>query len=141
MAQVKLGKFKLEFASPKALNELTQGQFTEKVIWSYNDDPNSELVIDADNWHIECLSNGKTGKLIDWLVNEKTHQFAIKGEATSEDYVEIEYPFAVAMLGQLVDRTDLIRYLASLQKTFGQMKSDDKATNEIQNDINNNNFD
>lgn len=141
MAQVKLGKFKLEFASPKTLNELTQGQFAEKVVWGYNDVPNSELVVDADNWHIECPSNGKIGKLTDWLVNEKTYQFTLKGEATSDDYVEIEYPFAVAMLGQLVDRTDLIRYLASLQKVFGQMQSDNKTANEIQDNTNNNNLD
>ncbi|MDR1221367.1 MAG: hypothetical protein LBL07_00620 [Tannerella sp.] len=118
MTQAILGKFKLEFASPKLLNELQQGQYADKVVWNYHNTLDLELILDADDWHIECPANGKTGKLADWVVNEDTCQFALKDEEGIDNYTELEYPFAVAMLGQLVERTDLIRYLISLQEVL-----------------------
>lgn len=109
---------KLEFISPMILNTLKQGEFANKTTWTYYDNPNSELIIDVDKWQIICLSNGKCGGFSDWVVNEYKCQFALKKDIHGDGFIDIEFPFALAMLGQLFNRTELIAYLSSLQKIF-----------------------
>ena len=119
-----MAKFKLEFISPKVLNNLKSGQFASKVVWGYNNVPNTDLTIDTDDWNIECVMSSKKGNITEWLVNEETNQMILNSEENKDGYSEIEYPFAISMLGQLVDRTDLIRYLVSLQNTFDGLDKD-----------------
>jgi hypothetical protein len=51
----------------------------------------------------------------------------LNSETNKDGYSEIEYVFAVAMLGQLIDRSDLIRYLASLLDNFDREKPKDSV--------------
>lgn len=128
-----MSKIKLEFKSPKALNNLKQGEVLTKETWNYSSVPNSELTIDLENWNIECAENSKKDKITNWLVNEQEHKMLLKDEDVKDNFEELSYPFAVSMLGQLVDRNDLIKYLTSLQVAF-EIKSKEK-TEENQEDI------
>jgi hypothetical protein len=122
-----MSKIKLEFISPKVLNNLKHGHFTNKVVWGYDNVPGTDLTIDTDNWNIECVGFSQKGSIMDWLVNEDTNPMVLKSGVSKEDNSEIEFPFAVAMLGQLAGPNNLIRNLASLQETFDGFKSKDDA--------------
>jgi hypothetical protein len=136
-----MGKIKLEFISPKVLNNLKYGQFADKVVWGYNNIPDTGLTIDTDDWNIECIAIAKKGIITDWLVDEETYQFVLKGNDSADNYGEIQYPFAVAMLGQLVDRKDLIKYLDLLQNAFDGAKSRDYTEEKPQGENTNKKFD
>ncbi len=133
-----MSKIKLEFKSPKALNNLKQGEEVTKEIWKYCKIPNSELTIDLENWNIECSENSKKDKITNWLVNEQEHQMQLNDETEIDNFEELSYPFAVSMLGQLVDRAELIKYLTSLQVAFEIKAKEKTEENPIDNNLNNN---
>jgi hypothetical protein len=133
-----MSKIKLEFKSPKALNDLKQGEEVAKEIWKYFKIPNSELTIDLENWNIECSENSKKDKITNWLVNEQEHQMQLNDETEIDNFEELSYTFAVSMLGQLVDRVDLIKYLTSLQVAFEIKAKEKTEENKEENPTDNN---
>lgn len=113
-----MAKLKLEFISPKVLNELKFGQFVEKSVWKYFGMPDSSLFIDTDTWIISSEDGSKSAVISNWCVNEQAKEFVLKDQSSSVGFKDIDYTFALAMLGQLTDRNGLINYLASLKDIF-----------------------
>lgn len=113
-----MANFKLEFISPKILNELKFGQVAEKSVWKYLGMPDSSLSIDTDTWIISSEDGSKSAVISNWCVNEQAKEFVLKEQSSSDGFKEIDYVFALAMLGQITDREGLLKYLASLKDVF-----------------------
>jgi hypothetical protein len=62
-------------------------------------------------------------------------------EESDSSYSKIDFAFAVSMLGQVVNKNDLVRYLLELQEEFENMSSDLPETpkQDIEDSNNNNN--
>lgn len=108
----------IEFIAPNKLNELKEGECVQKTIWSYAGVENSILVLDTNNWTISCEANNICESIANWVVDEMSCVMKIKSDTNEEAYKELDYPFAVSMIGQMCDVKDLISYLQSLQEVF-----------------------
>lgn len=109
----------LKFVSPRELNELKATATLEKVSWGYGDDPNAELELNLDDWTINCEAQGKSSHITKWKVNQEKYSFSLEQDV--DGYEQIDLAFAMSMLGQLVNRELLIKYLKQLQIEFEKM--------------------
>ena len=134
-------KKKMKFCSPTKLNNLEDGGFTETQNFVFPEIDNGELTLDIDNWDVVCEDNGIKAKLDTWYVNE---DLGMMCNEPKEGYVKIDYPFAVSMVGQLCEPSQLINYLQSLEQLFEVKRKEgtpnsDKESNELKKDENINN--
>ncbi len=127
-----MATLKLKFISPKVLNELKYGQsldLSDSPLWQYSGMPESSLLVDTETWVIATEDNTKAAIISEWSVSEDSHEFILSSEA-STGFKSVDYVFALAMLGQLVDQHSLKSYLDSLQDAFDgispQKENEDK---------------
>ena len=113
----------LNFSAPQELNNLKEAGSLEKYTWIYGVNSSGELKLDLDTWIISSKEQEKSAHITQWKVNQQEHSMILE-EDSNESYQEIDLSFAVAMLGQLVSREDLIRYLKQLKKEFAKSKED-----------------
>lgn len=113
----------LNFSAPQELNNLKEAGSLEKYTWIYGVNSSDELKLDLDTWIISSKEQEKSAHITQWKVNQQEHSMILE-EDSNESYQEIDLSFAVAMLGQLVRREDLIRYLKQLKKEFAKSKED-----------------
>ncbi|EKY11538.1 hypothetical protein HMPREF9075_00632 [Capnocytophaga sp. oral taxon 332 str. F0381] len=113
----------LNFSAPQELNNLKEAGSLEKYTWIYGVNSSDELKLDLDTWIISSKEQEKSAHITQWKVNQQEHSMILE-EDSNESYQEIDLSFAVAMLGQLVSREDLIRYLKQLKKEFAKSKED-----------------
>ena len=110
---------KLEFISPRKLDELQDGESVNKKVWIYDGIENGELTLNTNNWVISCVANNESKSIDQWLVNEETHTMKVGSqEETTDGFRILDYQFAVSMIGQLCEAKDLVTYLQSLQAVF-----------------------
>lgn len=123
----------LNFLAPQELNNLKEAGSLEKYTWIYGVNSSDELKLDLDTWIISSKEQEKSAHITQWKVNQQEHSMILE-EDSNESYQEIDLSFAVAMLGQLVGREDLIRYLKQLKKEFAKSKEDfEKKETEVNN--------
>nr|WP_314804531.1 hypothetical protein [uncultured Capnocytophaga sp.] len=123
----------LNFSAPQELNNLKEAGSLEKYTWIYGVNSSDELKLDLDTWIISSKEQEKSAHITQWKVNQQEHSMILE-EDSNESYQEIDLSFAVAMLGQLVGREDLIRYLKQLKKEFAKSKEDfEKKETEVNN--------
>lgn len=116
-------KIKLEFTSPRVLDNLSGTKAIEKTPWYYLDSESESLSIDVSDWTIHC-ANGKRAIVTEWFVNQETNRMALKeNKELPEGYEAISYAFTVSMLGQLVEAKVLISFLSSIQEVFHSVES------------------
>ena len=113
----------LKFSAPQELNNLKNASSLEKYTWVYGSNSSEELKLDLETWVISSEKQEKSAHITQWKVNQQEHSMILE-EDSNESYQEIDLSFAVAMLGQLVGREDLIRYLKQLKKEFAKSKED-----------------
>ena len=113
----------LNFSAPQELNNLKEAGSLEKYTWISGVNSSDELKLDLDTWIISSKEQEKSAHITQWKVNQQEHSMILE-EDSNESYQEIDLSFAVAMLGQLVSREDLIRYLKQLKKEFAKSKED-----------------
>ncbi|GIM59641.1 hypothetical protein [Capnocytophaga canimorsus] len=121
----------LKFVAPREFNELKATATLEKVSWGYRDDPNAELKLNLDDWTINCEAQGKSSHITKWKVSQDKYSFSLEQDV--DGYEQIDLAFAMSMLGQLVNREQLIKYLKQLQDEFEKMSQvpfDDDADNQ-----------
>lgn len=115
----------LNFLAPQELNNLKEAGSLEKYTWIYGVNSSDELKLDLDTWIISSKEQEKSAHITQWKVNQQEHSMILE-EDSNESYQEIDLSFAVAMLGQLVGREDLIRYLKQLKKEFAKSKEENE---------------
>jgi hypothetical protein len=115
----------LNFSAPQELNNLKEAGSLEKYTWIYGVNSSDELKLDLDTWIISSKEQEKSAHITQWKVNQQEHSMILE-EDSNESYQEIDLSFAVAMLGQLVSREDLIRYLKQLKKEFAKSKEENE---------------
>ena len=115
----------LKFSAPQELNNLKNASSLEKYTWVYGSNSSEELKLDLDTWIISSKEQEKSAHITQWKVNQQEHSMILE-EDSNESYQEIDLSFAVAMLGQLVGREDLIRYLKQLKKEFAKSKEENE---------------
>ena len=123
---------KLEFISPRKLDELQDGESVNKKVWIYDGIENGELTLNTNNWVISCVANNESKSIAQWLVNEETHTMKVGSqEETTDGFRILDYQFAVSMIGQLCEAKDLVTYLQSLQDVFkvGRRQSEPNEMN------------
>lgn len=106
----------LKFVSPREFNELKASATLKKVSWGYGDDPNAELKLNLADWTINCEAQGKSSHITKWRVSQDKHSFSLEQDV--DGYEQIDLAFAMSMLGQLVNKELLIKYLKQLQDEF-----------------------
>ncbi|MCD8268741.1 MAG: hypothetical protein LUD46_10050, partial [Parabacteroides sp.] len=121
-----MAKINLKFESPELLNSSVNMLSKEGRIWQYADNQ-GELLLDIDNWMIECPSLDKQGIITDWEVNEGFYAMKLANDNVEGNYETISYPFAVSMIGQIADKEVLSTYLESLQQVFLTVNQRDKG--------------
>lgn len=115
---------KLIFKSPSELNSLSSASKLSPTEWKFQSKEGVVLELNTDNWEI---STGDSSTKIDkWVVDETNYTMDLK--ENDPNLKELDYAFAVSMIGQLVDRTKLIEYLKSLGEVYN-MKPDDSREN------------
>ena len=93
---------KLEFISPRKLDELQDGESVNKKVWIYDGIENGELTLNTNNWVISCVANNESKSIDQWLVNEETHTMKVGSqEETTDGFRILDYQLAVSMIGQL----------------------------------------
>ncbi len=115
----------LNFLAPQELNNLKEAGSLEKYTWVYGSNSSEELKLDLETWVISSEKQEKSAHITQWKVNQQEHSMILE-EDSNESYQEIDLSFAVAMLGQLVGREDLIRYLKQLKKEFAKSKEENE---------------
>ena len=115
----------LKFSAPQELNNLKNASSLEKYTWVYGSNSSEELKLDLETWVISSEKQEKSAHITQWKVNQQEHSMILE-EDSNESYQEIDLSFAVAMLGQLVSREDLIRYLKQLKKEFAKSKEENE---------------
>ena len=115
----------LKFSAPQELNNLKNASSLEKYTWVYGSNSSEELKLDLETWVISSEKQEKSAHITQWKVNQQEHSMILE-EDSNESYQEIDLSFAVAMLGQLVGREDLIRYLKQLKKEFAKSKEENE---------------
>jgi len=111
-------KIVLEFMSPNELNSLATSIEKKGKLWKYIGEEDSNLVLDISDWTIECDKKAIKTPITDWVVDESQYTMKIKDDSTDGNFEDLSYSFAVSMIGQLVDKNELVRYLSSLQTIF-----------------------
>lgn len=110
----------LIFKSPKELNSLSSSTNLTAHEWRFKSIDGSILELNTDNWEI---SNGQLSvKINKWGVDESNKLMDLKDNNKELD--DLDYAFAVSMIGQLVDRSKLIQYLKSLSEVY-EMKNEE----------------
>lgn len=108
----------LKFKSPKELENLKEAKQIEKNEWHYTSDAGTVLELDTETWMISCPQNQQIAKINEWMVDETNFSMKLKTDDTPGDYRDIDYPFAVAMVGQLCPPQKLALYLKQLTEVF-----------------------
>jgi hypothetical protein len=116
-------KIELKFTSPSKLETLDSSTKVNKVQWFYGEDNEYPLSLDIEQWQICSDVNGKVAHITDWLVKEETNAMILQEESNTS-YKKIDFAFAVSMLGQLVNRNDLVQYLSGLKEAFENTDAD-----------------
>lgn len=107
---------KLQFISPRFLDELQQADTLENPVW-HEAETGSELTLDTKQWIIR--SETKEGKIDRWKVDQNQNQMILaSSEISFEGYETLDYVFAVSMIGQIGNKQLLQDYLKSLQDVY-----------------------
>lgn len=106
---------KLQFTSPKELNELKQAQQSNPVFWTLHG-TDEDLELNTEDWHI--CSETTQAKIDQWEVNEGLYQMKLSSSNPVEGFKPLDYPFAVSMIGQIGNKALLQCYLSSLQDIY-----------------------
>jgi len=117
---------KLIFKSPSELNSLSSASKLSPTEWKFKSQDGEVLELDTENWQI--LYSGSSTKIDKWVVDESNYTMDLK--ENNPNLKDLDYAFAVSMIGQLVDRTKLIEYLKSLGEVYN-MKPDDSSENPM----------
>ena len=120
----------LKFKSPKELDNLKEAKQIEKNVWHYASDAESVLELDTETWQISCPQNQQKARINEWMVDETNFSMKLKTDDTPGDYRDIDYPFAVAMVGQLCPPQTLVLYLRQLAEVFKMRPSSDDEQQE-----------
>lgn len=118
---------KLQFTSPKELNELKQAKQSNPVFWTFHD-TEEHLELNTEDWHI--CSEATQAKIDQWEVNENLHQMKLTSSDPVEGFKPLDYPFAVSMIGQIGNKPVLQSYLSSLQEIFLAPSKDEENNQE-----------
>ena len=102
------------------LNNAKEAVLFNKYNWFYGGDLSNKLWLNLDNWTIYS-DRGQIAHITEWKVNQNAHSMVL-GQDAGNNYQKIDLPFAMAMLGQLVSREDLVCYLKQLPKEFIRVK-------------------
>jgi hypothetical protein len=132
-------KIELKFTSPSKLETLNNPTEVNKVQWTYGGNNEYPLSLDIEKWQICSDVNGKAAYITNWLVNQETNAMVLP-EESGDSYSKIDFAFVVSMLGQIVKRDDLIRYLNDLKEAFENIDTDEQKVPKHENtDENRNN--
>jgi len=113
-------RIELKFIALNELNNAKEAVLFNKYNWFYGGDLSNKLWLNLDNWTIYS-DRGQIAHITEWKVNQNAHSMVL-GQDGGNDYQKIDLPFAMAMLGQLVSREDLVCYLKQLPKEFIRVK-------------------
>lgn len=102
----------LKFEAPRYLNELREATQTNKQQWTHGSS-SAPLVLELDTWEIGY--EGTFAHITEWHVNQSNCTMILEA---GTGYEEIDFPFCVAMLGQIVSREDFLKYFSELQEEF-----------------------
>lgn len=127
-------KLELKFVAPRVLDELREAKPLDKEQWFYNADKTMPLSLDIENWQICCEANNINAHITEWRVNQDSNAMVVDNEES--DYEKISFPFSAAMLGQIVRKEDLIRFLGELQEAF-EIANEDTSQDSDGTDNNN----
>ncbi len=125
-------KLELRFTAPKVLNELKESQSLDKKQWFFGGDESMPLLLDIDNWIIHCDANNTEAHITNWKVNQDKNAMIVEED---ENYENITFSFSASMLGQIVKKDDLIRFLGELQEVF-QVSAEERSNEESENNQN-----
>jgi hypothetical protein len=132
-------KIELKFTSPIKLETLSSPTKVNKVQWTYGGNNEYPLNLDIEMWQICSDANEKAAHITNWFVNQEINAMVLP-EESDDSYSKIDFAFAVSMLGQIVKRNDLIRYLSGLKEAFAKMDADEQKVSKHENmDENGNN--
>lgn len=115
----------LFFQKPALLNEVDEPATTERPPWHHlpcNSAGAGPLSLNIGDWTIHCPSCGKSALICHWDVDETACLMKTSDEVGEGDFNSLDYPFSVSMLGQVLQRTDLIQYLKQLQNLYALQK-------------------
>jgi len=113
-------RIELKFIALNELNNAKEAVLFNKYNWFYGGDLSNKLWLNLDNWTIYS-DRGQIAHITEWKVNQNAHSMVL-GQDAGNNYQKIDLPFAMAMLGQLVSREDLVCYLKQLPKEFIRVK-------------------
>ena len=113
-------RIELKFIALNELNNVKEAVLFNKYNWFYGGDLSNKLWLNLDNWTIYS-DRGQIAHITEWKVNQNAHSMVL-GQDAGNNYQKIDLPFAMAMLGQLVSREDLVCYLKQLPKEFIRVK-------------------
>ncbi|MDR1683415.1 MAG: hypothetical protein LBS25_08555 [Candidatus Symbiothrix sp.] len=116
-----LSKIELKFTAPKILESLTSATGTNKVQWTYGGKEESPLYLNVNDWQIFSDTDKKTAHITKWLVNQDNNAMLLAENADSS-YQEIDFAFAMSMLGQTVQQRDLPTYFLYVTKGTQKIK-------------------
>lgn len=108
----------LKFSSPKDLNNLKEAKPVDKKQWLYANEAESTLELDTETWHITCPQNQKTAIITEWMADESAFSMKLKGDEAQGNYANIDYTFAIAMVGQLCEPHLISQYIGQLLQVF-----------------------
>ncbi|MBD8388060.1 hypothetical protein [Dysgonomonas sp. BGC7] len=125
------GEIVLEFISPKELNNLASSVEKKGRSWRYVGEEDSILTLDTNDWTIECEKKAIKALITDWIVDESQYVMKVKSDPVEDNFEDLSYSFAVSMIGQLVDKKELINYLSSLQTVYLNASPRSSDENEL----------
>lgn len=108
----------LKFSSPKELNNLKEAKPVEKKQWHYANEAESTLELDTETWFITCPQNQKTAKIKEWMADEGNFSMKLKSDDVQGNYADVDYTFAVAMVGQLCEPHLISQYIGQLAEVY-----------------------
>lgn len=123
-------KIQLTFASPKELDTLKSARNVDKKAWHYGNEAESILELDTDTWNITCPQNQKSALITEWMADESDFSMKLKEDDVEGNFVDIDYPFAVAMVGQICNPGLLASFIGQLLSIYNMSPSKSKEDSE-----------
>ena len=124
----------LKFSSPKELNNLKEAKPVEKKQWHYANEAESTLELDTETWFITCPQNQKTAKINEWMADEGSFSMKLKSDDVQGNYADVDYTFAIAMVGQLCEPHLISQYIGQLVEVYkthpSPLPKEEKPENE-----------
>ena len=112
-----MAKIELILSDPYKIDS---GLLEPQTIWTYagTDYP---LVLDTDDGTIECEALGKKATISYWVVNAENHTMKLFNDSSVGNFSNIDGPFVVAAVGQLVSKIGLPAFQNFLQMIDNDM--------------------